>query len=289
MTSLASDAAPALRLRPDFRPAGVLCRTGNALLIVGDCDDGPVVVKLLTDHRPPWERKSVAEIGVYRAFARTAPPVRVPRLVAADERGHVLIIERVPGRHPVRDRDRHPTHAIHSDDVEAMLRAVTDLAAWNPPDPTFAPVSDVAERIVRYRRAGLVEDDDHQALLRLLTRTEDARQIAHGDPLPTNFLLADDGTPTMLDWEFIGRYPPGYDLAVLWVLLWATPGARDRIEGLMLDEPAPIRAAFALNRAVVLLRELRSHLRVPPSAWRDQRLAVIRRDWQNVRDRLRER
>ena len=289
MTSPAADAAPVQRLRPDFRPAGVLCRTGNALLIAGDTDDGPVVAKLLTDHDPYWTDKAVAEINVYRAFARTPPPVRVPRLIAADEDDCILILERIDGRHPIRTRDRHPDHPVTSDDLEAMLRTVADLATWDLPDPAFAPVHDVAGRLGRYHAAGLIDDTDHRALIRLLTRADDTRRIAHGDPLPTNFLLTVDGSTVLLDWEFVGRYPPCYDLAVLWSLLWATPEARERIERIVTAEPAPVRDAFTLNRALVLLRELRSHRQVPAGPWRDQRLTVIGKDWAELRHWLLER
>lgn len=39
------------------------------------------------------------------------------------------------------------------------------------------------------------------------------------------------------------------------------------------------RAAFVVNQAMVLIRELRIHRETDPSPWRDQRLATLTRGW----------
>ncbi|MFH8738463.1 hypothetical protein [Streptomyces sp. NPDC017964] len=41
-----------------------------------------------------------------------------------------------------------------------------------------------------------------------------------------------------------------------------------------------------MNRAVLLVRELRNHRAVPPSTWRDERVKAIDRDWQDIRELL---
>ncbi|MDK1474543.1 phosphotransferase [Streptomyces sp. 549] len=282
---LARAAEPAVRLRPDFHPAAILSRSGKSLLIAGHSDDGPTVAKLLTDHTPLWADKCLAEIRAYEAFGRTPPPVRVPRLIAADAHRHVLLIEHVRGRPPL--SDRWSPHPLRPADLAAMLIALCCFSRWQPPPGAFTRAPDYRARLERDRRRGVITPQDLSALTDLLHQADTAAVPGHGDPLPTNFLLTADGQAALIDWEHAGRYLPGYDLALLWILLLATPGAREHIEGLIAAEPAPVQAAFTLNRAVLLARELHSHLQLPSSTWRDERVMALRRDFDHLREQLR--
>ena len=67
-----------------------------------------------------------------------------------------------------------------------------------------------------------------------------------------------------MDFEFTGRFLPGFDLAMLHTLLGASPQVRERIRGLVAD--AGIERPFLLNRAIVLARELRMHRTAPDRA-----------------------
>ncbi|MFC7344494.1 hypothetical protein ACFQRI_24070, partial [Saccharopolyspora griseoalba] len=78
----------------------------------------------------------------------------------------------------------------------------------------------------------------------------------------------------LLDFEFTGLFLPGFDLAMLHTLLAATPGAQQRIEELVTEQG--IQAAFAVNQAVVLSRELRLHNELPDGELRDKRLQLLR-------------
>ncbi|MER7849251.1 phosphotransferase [Kitasatospora sp. NPDC096077] len=284
---LTGAAAPAIRLRPDFRPAAVLSRTDKSLLIAGNCEDGPAVAKLLTTREPLWVEKFEVEIEAYRCFADTPPPVRVPALIAADRQHHVLLVEHVRGRPPVRGRDRFPPEALDPAHVSAMLTAMTDLGGWRPPAGVFTRTLDYLARLDRDRCQGLVTQHEFQALTDLFHLADTGLVPGHGDPLPTNFVIGPDGGATVIDWEHAGHYLPGHDLAVLWIVLAATPEARTRIEELVAAEPPSVRAAFTVNRAVLLVRQLRNHRALAPSSWRDERVAVIDRDWQDVREPLR--
>lgn len=280
---LTGAAAPVIRLRPDFRPTAFLSRTDKSLLIAGDCEDGPAVAKLLTTREPLWAEKFSAEIEAYRAFAETPPPVPVPGLIAVDDRHHVLVIEHVPGHSPAPGRDRCPPQALDPAHVTAMLTAMSDLSRWSPPTGAFTRTLDYLARLDRDHRQGLTTPQEHQALTDLFHRAGTDLVPGHGDPLPTNFVVRPDGRVTVIDWEHAGHYLPGHDLAVLWIVLAATPKARPQIEELVAAGPQSVRAAFTLNRAMLLVRELRNHRAIPPSTWRDQRMAAIERDWHDVR------
>lgn len=280
---LTTTATPVIRLRPDFRPTTILSRTEKSLLIAGECEDGPAVAKLLTSREPLWAEKFGAEIKAYRCFTDTPPPVRVPALIAADEQHHVLLIEHASGRPPVPDRDRFPSQALDPAHVTAMIEAMTDLSQWRPSTGALTRTPDYPGRLHRDHQHGLTTRQDYQALTDLLHQAGTDLVPGHGDPLPTNFVFGPDGRPTVIDWEHVGHYLPGHDLAVLWTVLATTAEARTQIEELVAAGPPPARAAFTLNRALLLVRELRNHRAVPPSTWRDERVEAIDRDWQDIR------
>ncbi|MYV65573.1 aminoglycoside phosphotransferase family protein, partial [Streptomyces sp. SID2131] len=95
------------RICPEFKPVQVLRRSGRSVLIVGTTGRATAVAKCLLDHSPAWVERFRHEIASYRAFVRHRPPVRAPRLIAADPENCTLVIERMPGRaaalsrHPV--------------------------------------------------------------------------------------------------------------------------------------------------------------------------------------------
>jgi len=121
----------------------------------------------------------------------------------------------------------------------------------------------------------------------LLQQAGPERCFAHGDVLPGNIRLpagpATPGQVALLDWEFAGYYLPGLDLALLWVLLGAAPPARDLIDARIADAGPATRAAFTVNVAMVLTREIRVHREADPGPWRDQRLTALSRDWSELR------
>ncbi|MFF2654990.1 phosphotransferase family protein [Streptomyces sp. NPDC058045] len=238
------------------------------------------------DREPLWAEKFSTEIDAYQTFATTPPPVLVPALIAADNRHKVLLVEHIRGHSPVQSRDRFPPQALDPAHLTAMLTAMTGLGRWKPPAGAFTRTPDHPARLDRDHHQGLTIPQEHRALTDLLHRAGTVLVPAHGDPLPTNFVVRPDGQVTVIDWEHAGHHLPGHDLAVLWTVLAATPQARPQIEELAAAEPPSARAAFTLNRAMLLLRERRNHRAVPPSPWRDERLAAIDRDWHNVRELL---
>ncbi|MFE9097428.1 aminoglycoside phosphotransferase family protein [Streptomyces sp. NPDC007264] len=250
------------RICPEFTPVQVLRRSGRSVLIVGTTGRSTAVAKCLLDHSPNRSECIRQEIAAYRSFVRHRPPVRVPRLIAADPDNGTLVIERMPGR--VAALQRHPVEAPPRADIRAALGAVCRLNAWRPPAGTFDAPLDYAERIARFHDLGLLTDRDMGDLQKLLHGIAQAAgrqgmgQFCHGDALLSNILLSPAG-PVLVDWEHAGWYLPGYDLATLWAVLGDAPTARRQISQIAQSAGPASRDAFLVNLMLVLTREIRAY------------------------------
>ncbi|MFJ5927162.1 aminoglycoside phosphotransferase family protein [Kitasatospora sp. NPDC092948] len=266
------------RICPAFLPRQVLREGSRHILIAGTIGRAPVVAKCLAPAalRGPQAAQLVDrfhhEVAVYRAFVRHRPPVRMPRLVAADHDRCVLVLERVPGRPAA--RERHPANAPTPGEVRAVLGAVRTLNLWRPPTDVFDQPLDYQTEIARFHSLGLLTDRDAGDLRTLLHGLSTMpRQLCHGDALLGNVLLAPSG-PVLLDWEQAGWYLPGYDLAVLWSVLSGDTAARRQISQLAQSGGTLARDAFLVNLTLVLMRELRIH--DLPGAGEEQRIMIRR-------------
>ncbi|WP_079125374.1 aminoglycoside phosphotransferase family protein [Streptomyces lushanensis] len=248
------------RICPEFKPVQVLRRSGRSVLLVGTTGRTTAVAKVLLDHSPVWTERFRHEIAAYRSFVRHRPPVRVPRLVAADPENCALVIERMPGRAAA--LTRHPVEAPPRADVRAALGAIARLNTWRPPAKLFDAPLDYASRIARYHELGLFTDRDLGDLQKLLHGLAAGRQgmgqFCHGDALLSNILLSPAG-PVLVDWEHAGWYLPGYDLATLWAVLGDAPAARRQISQLAQVKGPAERDAFLVNLMLVLTREIRMY------------------------------
>ncbi|MGW3080456.1 aminoglycoside phosphotransferase family protein [Streptomyces sp. NPDC001110] len=260
------------RICPEFNPVQVLRRSGRSVLIVGTTGRATAVAKCLLDHSPAWTERFRHEIAAYRAFVRHRPPVRVPRLIAADPENCTLVIERMPGR--VAALTRHPAEAPPRADLRAVLGAISQVNAWRPPAGLFDAPLDYATRIARYHELGLFTDRDLGDLQKLLHGLAHAGgrqgmgQFCHGDALLSNILLPPTG-PVLVDWEHAGWYLPGYDLATLWTVLGDAPASRRQISQLAQASGAAARDAFLVNLMIVLTREIRTYETAVQRAMRD--------------------
>lgn len=267
------DVARALGLRVDE----VLRRTDKTLLAGGRWRDRPVVIKLLLDTEPFWIDKLQHEIAIYQVLGQHRPPVRVPALLYTDGR-RLLVLERLPGV-PL-DRDRLPEHAVAPAALAATLQTLGALAAWQQPTHAFRRVFDYADRVARYSTYGLLDDSDRRALTALIDRCADRWQLNHGDPLPSN-LIYDGVQCGLIDWEFTGLYLPGFDLALLRILLLRTPQAAAEIDRAVAVQD--IETPFAVNLAMALTRELRLHRELPDTHPHRSRLPLIAAAWEEAR------
>ncbi|WP_245194813.1 aminoglycoside phosphotransferase family protein [Kitasatospora phosalacinea] len=266
------------RICPAFLPRQVLREGSRHILIAGTIGRAPVVAKCLAPAALRGERAEQLverfhhEVAVYRAFVRHRPPVRLPRLVAADHDRCVLVLERVPGRPAA--RERHPANAPTPGEVRAVLGAVRTLNLWRPPTDVFGKPMDYQIEIARFHSLGLLTDRDAGDLRGLLHGLSSVPwQLNHGDALLGNVLLAPSG-PVLLDWEQAGWYLPGYDLAVLWSVLSGDTAARRQISQLAQSGGTLARDAFLVNLVLVLMRELRLH--DVPGAGEEQRIMIRR-------------
>ncbi|MEU4347812.1 aminoglycoside phosphotransferase family protein [Streptomyces sp. NPDC023838] len=249
------------RICPEFNPVQVLRRSGRSVLLVGTTGRATAVAKCLLDHSPAWAERFRHEIAAYRAFVRHRPPVRVPRLIAADPDNCTLVIERMPGRAAA--LSRHPVEAPPRADVRAALGAIGRVNAWRPPAEMFTRPLEYAQRIARYHELGLFTDRDLSDLQKLLhglahSGRPVAWQFSHGEALLTNILLSPAG-PVLVDWEHAGWYLPGYDLATLWTVLGDAPVARRQISQAAQASGPAARDAFLVNLMLVLTREIRTY------------------------------
>ncbi|MFD8281093.1 aminoglycoside phosphotransferase family protein [Streptomyces solisilvae] len=250
------------RICPEFNPVQVLRRSGRSVLLIGATGRSTAVAKCLLDHSPAWAERFRREIAMYRAFVRQRPPVRVPRLIAADPDNCALVIERMPGR--IAAAQRHPTEPPPRADLGAVLGAIRRVNQWRPPAGLFDAPIDYAVRLTRYHELGLLTDRDMGDLQKLLRGVSQTRgrqtpaQFSHGDALLNNVLLSPAG-PVLLDWDHAGWYLPGYDLATLWTVLGDAPVTRRQISQLAQAAGPATRDSFLVNLMLVLTREIRQY------------------------------
>jgi hypothetical protein len=251
------------RICPEFQPVQVLRRVGRSMLVSGTAGRNAVVAKCLVDKSSSNVERFRHEIAVYRSFVRHRPPLRVPKLVAADPDECVLVIERMPGR--VAALRRHLLDTPPRTDLRASLAALAKVNLWQPPTSAFSRPIDYPARLAHFHGQGLLTDRDLGDLQTLLHGVAKAYagsgspwQFCHGDALLTNVLLSPTG-PALVDWENAGWYLPGYDLATLWVVLGDAPMARRHISQLAQARGAGARDAFLVNLTLVLMREIRTY------------------------------
>jgi thiamine kinase-like enzyme len=75
--------------------------------------------------------------------------------------------------------------------------------------------------------------------------------VAHGDITPRNVLTGPDGF-VLIDWEWAGLYPDGYELAFLWYVLADPPKARETVEAAITTDPT----VFWLSALLIQLLHL---------------------------------
>ncbi|MER0246811.1 aminoglycoside phosphotransferase family protein [Streptomyces sp. HSW2009] len=246
---------------PEFNPVQVLRRNGRSVLFVGTTGRTTAVAKCLLDHSPAWTERFQHEIAAYRAFVRHRPPVRVPRLIAADPESCTLVMERMPGR--VATLHRHPTEPPPRADLRNALAAIYRINTWRPPSGLFDAPIDYGARLARYHELGLLTDRDMSDLQQLLRGIAQGRQgqgqFCHGEAVLSNILFAPSGA-ALVDWDHAGWYLPGYDLATLWVVVGADAAVgRRQIAQVAQSAGCDARDAFLVNLMLVLTREIRMY------------------------------
>ena len=244
-------------LCPGFRASAPVRLARKSELLWGELDGIAVVAKRVRTPGPVWAWYFAREIAIYRAFARTAPPVRIPRLIAADP--DVLIIEALPGA-PLATL-RHPAAPLAPATIDRMIAIRDALAAYSevvgdPPPPAVrrqlrerfledptAPIDWVHDGLARAARRNLLDGAIADRALAALASPHVA--FAHGDLLLRN-AIADGDDIALVDWECAGPHVRDWDLALLWTQL--AGAARGHLEARAGDRTFFALCVFAIAR-----------------------------------------
>ena len=175
----------------------------------------------VTKERPDPARYE-HELRVNRLLVEHPPPVAFPRLVGFDRRSRALTFEALPGD-PV--GPKYPL-ALAPATIDEMADLARAMQHYRPPRRRWFRRLDVARRLRSAARAGLLTDRQAAALTPTAAPT---CRFQHGDLTARNVMRTDRGLH-LIDWEWAGLYPAGYDLAFLWFSLIDVPGGRDRID-----------------------------------------------------------
>lgn len=178
--------------------------------------DGATVTKVR-----PAATRFANELRVNRLLVEHPPPVPFPRLTGFDRRAQALTFEAVAGA-PV--GPKYPTE-LDDGDLDAMVALAAALEGYRPPRKRWFRRLDVDRRLRSAARAGLLTSEQ----VRRLTPSPPLRyRFQHGDITARN-VLGLEGRHVLIDWEWAGLYPAGYDRAFLWFSLVDVPGARARV------------------------------------------------------------
>ena len=196
--------------------------------------------------RPSPRRQYAYELRVNQLLTRHRPPVATPRLVRHDARRATLTFEAVAGA-PV--GPKYPERL--TDSQLTLLIALASATGSYRHRPRWLRRLPIVRRLAAARAAGLLGASEHRALARLTGTSAMAWAFAHGDVTPRNVLEGPAGG-VLIDWEWAGCYPVGYDLAVLWHALADLPPAREAVAASVRTDPT----AFWLSALLVQLVHL---------------------------------
>ncbi|HVM54840.1 MAG TPA: hypothetical protein VM262_16765 [Acidimicrobiales bacterium] len=192
--------------------------------------DGSTVTKVPTR---PWtdpvlgdgRRVFRNEQRVHRLLAVAPPPVRVPAFIGA-RRGRWLEVEAIAGE-PL--GPKYPL-ALAPADLVALVDLAGRLGSYRPRRRWFRRFP-LEQRIAAHHGRGLLSEADVAAIRRLVERQPPRLRFAHGDITARNVLRAPSGELVLIDWEWAGLYPDGYELAFLWFALADLPEGRAAVAG----------------------------------------------------------
>jgi len=246
-----------------FVATGPPQRVRKSELLPGEHRGTPVIAKRLLRPDPVWDWYFAREVAIYRAFAATQPPVRVPGVHATSD--DVLVIERFDA--PLA-RLRRPAAELPSSTIEAAIGYHDRLAAWSCPvtspppprvhealrqrlleDPTDAGW--IRAGLERCRRRTLIDDQTLVAAHRALAAHAPVA-TCHGDLLLRNAMTTASGDLVLVDWECAGPHVADWDLALLWTQLAGS--GREVVDAAI--GAGPRRLAFVALVVFALCREL---------------------------------
>jgi hypothetical protein len=226
--------------------------------------DGTAVTKTLVPNLviPHWasllgtpRQAALNELRVNRLLSEHWPPVPVPLLLGTSRRGPSMTFEAVDGaplgpKFPI---------SLSGPDVDGLIAIALALQSYQPRRRWFRRLH-VERRLRLHHRSDLIGDADAAALTLLAVSAGLRWHFAHGDITARNVLRDSQGRLVLIDWEWAGMYPAGYELAFLWFSLLEVPGARDKVAAAV---PGHHQAGFLLSATLVQLLHLQMWLLRP--------------------------
>lgn len=223
--------------------------------------DGTAVTKV----RAPGHdarRRFRYELKVNTLLRDRPPPVPTPKLLGHDVGASSLTFEAVDGEPlgPKYPTDLSPGH------LDEVLALIERLRPFDPRRRWLRRLDSLA-RLSLAHRHDLLDDRHTQALQSLARAVHTRYRFCHGDITARNVLReAGTGELVLIDWEWAGLYPPGYELAFLWYSVIDVPGGRGRVEA-RAERPE----AFLLSALLITLWHLQWYL---PGPFREKHLAT---------------
>jgi hypothetical protein len=187
--------------------------------------DGSTVTKRPYGTWAPIRPLFLNEQRVGRLLAVDPPPVRVPAVLGGRRRRE-LVMEAIDGE-PL--GPKFPT-ALADGDVDDVVAMIDRLARYRPRRRWFRHF-DVDRRL----HDAALANAEHQLLRNAIARHPPRLRFAHGDVTARNVLRAADGELVLIDWEWSGLFPAGYERAFFWFSLVDLPAERERVA--RWDEP----------------------------------------------------
>lgn len=232
-----------------------MARTGKSLLLEGRFRGARAVAKVLTDQGEFWRSRLHNELAFYKAARSAGAPVAIPHLFCGDDDLGVLILEYLEGR-PLAST-RYPDTPVDERDFALLLRALTDLHAWKPtPAPFRATIAEaMARRMEKHVGRGVLPERDAIHAVSLMRAASWEPVFSHRDLLFTNCLVRHDRV-ALIDWEYAGYALPGYDEALLWVLLMDDASKRNRVIDVASAHGEERALLFTINVMSLLAREV---------------------------------
>lgn len=222
-------------------------------------DDARTITKV-RDQSHDARRRFRYELKVNTLLRDRPPPVPTARLLGHDVGRRSLTFEAIAGE-PL--GPKYPTE-LDTEDLDGILQLVERLRTFDPRRRWFRRVASSA-RLELARRHGLLTSDQAVALQAVARRSHIRYRFCHGDMTARNVLRRDDtGELVLIDWEWAGLHPEGYELAFLWYSLIDVPGGRERVEA-----SAARPEAFLLSALLVTLWHLQWYL---PGPFREKHL-----------------
>jgi Ser/Thr protein kinase RdoA (MazF antagonist) len=149
--------------------------------------------------------------------------------------------------------------SLSGSEVDGLIAMALALQSYRPRRRWFRRLH-LERRLRLHHRSGLIGEADAAAMTMLAASAGLRWHFAHGDITARNVLRDSQGRLVLIDWEWAGTYPAGYELAFLWFSLLDVPGARDKVAAAV---PGNEQAGFLLSATLVQLLHLQMWLRRP--------------------------